>query len=66
MCISQWSDAFPNADQSVGGRLAGAGVPLGKVREEKSAGTAKTGAEEGGEGACSQTTTKGATGQKTS
>ena len=62
MCISQWSASCPNTDQPVGGRLAGARVTLGEGREEKSAGAAKAGAEEGGEGAFSQTTTEGATG----
>lgn len=66
MSISHWSFTLSNADQPVGGRLAGAGITLGKVREEESAGAAKTGAEEGGEGARSQTSTEGTTGQETS
>lgn len=58
------SNSFPNTDQPVGGRLAGAWVSLGEVREEESAGAVKAGAEEGGERDCSQTTTEGATGQE--
>lgn len=64
MCISQSSNSFPNTDQPIGGRFAGAGVAPGEGREEKSAGAAEAGAEEGGEGACSQTTTEGETSQE--
>lgn len=64
MCLYQWFTSLPNTDQPVGGRFVGAGVALGEGREEKSAGAAKAGAEEGGEGACSQTTTEGATSQE--
>lgn len=49
MYVCQWSNSFSNTDHPVGGRPAGTGVTVGKVREEKSAGTVKTGAEEGGE-----------------
>lgn len=42
-------NSFPNTDQPVGGRFAGAGVTRGEGREETSAGAAKAGAEEGGE-----------------
>ena len=65
-CTNCKSNAFPNADQPVGGRLAGDGVTLGKIWEETGAGAFKSGAEEGGEGAFSQKTTEGATGQETS
>lgn len=54
----------PDPDQPVGGRFAGAGIALGEVGEEEGAGAAEAGAEEGGEGAGSQTTTQGAAGQE--
>lgn len=54
----------PNIDKPVGGRFAGIGVSFGEGREEKSTGAAQAGAEKGGEGACSQATTEGATSQE--
>lgn len=45
------SNSFSNTDRAVRGRFCGAGVTLGEVRKKKSAGGAKAGAEDGGEGA---------------